>query len=518
VSDNWTVRGAGRVAHTGGMVPRTAGDRITEPVDFFISYSPLDELWATWIAWQLESAGFRTMLQAWDFVAGSNFINFMDRGVSESVAVVAVLSRHYMRSRYARMEWQAALRSAPEDPGRRLITVRVEDFPLEGLLATITFVDLVALEEEVARQRLLQRVKEAVGGRAKPRRSPAYPVNGRPVRAARRPPGLAPPSPRLAGRKAVAYPPHRRAVGAPGSGTTLLQLRGPMFGSTDGVRSPTADDLVELVTGSVNWWMTQGGAAPDALIVAGQLTSAGGIREFDEALDFLIQLRIALMLEPHRVAIVPAASDVTRAACRAYFASCEADEEEPREPFWPKWRHYSRFFNGVYEEVDGVTFDEHQPWTLFEMADLRLVVAGLNSTMADTHLEDGDRTGHVGATQARWFGQRLRAYGRQGWARVGLIADPPGAPPRGRPAAGGTRSRARSAADGSSRAEPAADISPGRRLRDADVFHRHLGPLLDAVLSGSADDAGLGGVGTMITIGTGESGFTVDDRPLMSGI
>ncbi|MGB6163925.1 MAG: TIR domain-containing protein [Pseudonocardiaceae bacterium] len=52
-----------------------------------------DERWATWIAGQLEVAGYRTLLQAWDFVPGTNFIHFMDRGVRDSAVVMAVLSR-----------------------------------------------------------------------------------------------------------------------------------------------------------------------------------------------------------------------------------------------------------------------------------------------------------------------------------------------------------------------------------------------------------------------------------------
>ena len=51
------------------------------------------------------------MLQAWDFVPGTNFIDFMDRGLSQAAAVVAVLSRHYLNSTYGRLEWQAALRA-----------------------------------------------------------------------------------------------------------------------------------------------------------------------------------------------------------------------------------------------------------------------------------------------------------------------------------------------------------------------------------------------------------------------
>jgi hypothetical protein len=67
-----------------------------QPIDFFISYSPADERWATWLAWEFEAAGYRTLLQAWDFVPGTNFIDFMDRGVRDAAVVVAVLSERYL--------------------------------------------------------------------------------------------------------------------------------------------------------------------------------------------------------------------------------------------------------------------------------------------------------------------------------------------------------------------------------------------------------------------------------------
>src|SRR5947208_3775599 len=110
--------------------------RPDRPVDIFVSYSPADERWASWIAWELEAAGYRTMIQAWDFVPGTNFIDFMDRGVSEAAVVIAVLSRNYLRSRYGRLEWQAALRADPDHPANKLVTIRLEDVPLEGLLST----------------------------------------------------------------------------------------------------------------------------------------------------------------------------------------------------------------------------------------------------------------------------------------------------------------------------------------------------------------------------------------------
>ncbi|MCP9971777.1 toll/interleukin-1 receptor domain-containing protein [Actinomadura madurae] len=127
----------------------------------------------------MEAAGHRTMMQAWDFVPGTNFIDFMDRGLSEAKAVVAVLSRNYLRSRYGRLEWMAALRAAPDDPARKLVTVRIEDCPIDGLLSTITYVDLVGVDDpDEARGLLMRRIREALAGHARPLDGPGFPGGG----------------------------------------------------------------------------------------------------------------------------------------------------------------------------------------------------------------------------------------------------------------------------------------------------------------------------------------------------
>jgi hypothetical protein len=383
-------------------------------IDFFISYSPSDIRWAEWIAWQLELSGYRTLLQAWDFVPGTNFIDFMDRGVSQALAVIAVLSRNYMKSNWARMEWQAALRSSPERPADRLITVRVEDFEITGLLAAITFLDLVAVDDPaVARRQLLSRIGDALSGRAKPREQPRYPysdpafddVEGDAV-----PVSLAAAHPRLRTRPPVVYPPRRPEGGEPPSTVRLLQIAGLRLGDRRQTRRLLGEFEIAL------------GSDPeiDVLLIGGDLTAAGGIRDFDEALNFVIGLRRLLHLSPHRVALVPGPDDLTLAASRAYFNSCEADEVEPELPYWPKWRHYSRFFDNLYDGVDGVSFTEQQPWSLFEMADLRIVVAGLNATMTDSHL-GRDQHGTLGRTQGQWFARALRQYPQPEWFHLGLV-------------------------------------------------------------------------------------------------
>jgi hypothetical protein len=55
--------------------------------DFFVSYNKADA-WAEWIAWQLEEAGYSTVIQAWDFRPGSNFVLEMHRAAQEAERTV----------------------------------------------------------------------------------------------------------------------------------------------------------------------------------------------------------------------------------------------------------------------------------------------------------------------------------------------------------------------------------------------------------------------------------------------
>ncbi|MGW7515650.1 WD40 domain-containing protein [Streptomyces sp. NPDC054796] len=439
-------------------------------LDFFISYSPADEQWASWIAWTLEEAGYRTVIQAWDFVPGTNFIDFMDRGVSESVAVIAVLSRHYERSTYGRMEWQAALRAEPEAPERKLLTVRVEDTPVEGLLATITYVDLVGVtDSDTARGMLLTRVGQAMEGHARPGQRPGYPGGAAPGGAA---PGGAsgatmPPrpdeGPRPLGR--TGWPGRRRPARAPRypqepggtplqGATTVLHLAGPDFGrgrEPDTLRREIWSDLIEL--------KDAGAPSPDLLVVTGDLTASGSPRECDQALTFLTGLRSQLDLPPQRVVVVPGNQDVSQAACLGYFHTCEADEIAPQPPYWPKWRHYTRLFRGLYQGLDTV-FDSDQPWTLFPVPELHTVVAGFNSSMAYSHRPD-DQYGQLGRDQATWFAEALRTYEEEGWLRIGAVRHPLTARRQPGDAPGG----------------------PGP-LRDAETFARLTAPRLHLLLHG----------------------------------
>jgi len=396
------------------------------PTQIFVSYSPADTAWATWIAWELEAAGYRTMIQSWDFVPGTNFIDFMDRGVSEAQLVVAVLSRNYLSSRYGRMEWQAALRADPDNPSNKLVTIRLEDVRLDGLLSTITWVDLLGVTDPgQARALLLGRVREALSGRAKPETPPAFP-DGRGLTAP--PPTLPPPGERARARRtpvsAPKFPPATAALPRRES-LSVLHIAGPRFGRAlpDPGEPFTPEDMQARIWADLTAMYDRGMPRPDLMVVSGDLTESGSLGQFGQATRFVTDLRMLAGLEPHRLVIVPGPRDVTKAAASAYFLTCEADDVSPQPPYWPKWRHFAGLFGEVYQGLDDRVFDGGQPWTLFEIPDLKLVVAGLNSTMAMSHLER-DAYAMLGEAQAAWFAERLRPYEEQGWLRLGVIGHP----------------------------------------------------------------------------------------------
>ncbi|WP_236705967.1 toll/interleukin-1 receptor domain-containing protein [Frankia sp. ACN1ag] len=163
-------------------------------MNFFVSYTGVDEPWAVWVAWQLEAAGYTTRIQAWDFGAGAHFVTEMHRAAQHAARTVAVLSAAYLSSAYAEAEWQAAWQQDPSGEDRRLLVFRIEDCPRPGLLAQLVSVDLFDLDPDTAATRL---VAAARGERGKPTVEPSFP--GGPARRA----GVGP-EPAFPGRLRVA--------------------------------------------------------------------------------------------------------------------------------------------------------------------------------------------------------------------------------------------------------------------------------------------------------------------------
>lgn len=140
--------------------------------DFFISYNKADREWAEWIAWQLEEAGYTTVIQAWDFRPGGNFVLDMQRAAEESERIIAVLSPDYLASKFTAPEWAAAFAKDPTGAQGLVLPVRVRECELKGLLPQIVYIDLVGNNEADAKESLLSGIRR---GRAKPTTAPKFP-------------------------------------------------------------------------------------------------------------------------------------------------------------------------------------------------------------------------------------------------------------------------------------------------------------------------------------------------------
>jgi HEAT repeat protein len=141
--------------------------------DFFVSYNSNDTGWAQWIAWNIETAGFTTVLQCWDFLPGANFVLEMDTAIRTARRTLAVLSSHYLRSRFAQPEWAAAFAQDPGGEGKKLIPIRVEDIIPDGILRTVIYIDLVGKSEAAAREELITKLSLV---RSKPVDKPTFPA------------------------------------------------------------------------------------------------------------------------------------------------------------------------------------------------------------------------------------------------------------------------------------------------------------------------------------------------------
>lgn len=142
---------------------------------FFISYTALNRDWAEWIAWQLEAAGYRVLIQAWDFVPGAHWMSRMTDGVRGSERVLVVLSHAYLESVYGRAEWESAFQQDPGGFTRKVIPIRVEDCPRPVLLDRVVSFDLFDVPSDQAKDRLLAKIFAALEGREKPATEPLFP-------------------------------------------------------------------------------------------------------------------------------------------------------------------------------------------------------------------------------------------------------------------------------------------------------------------------------------------------------
>ncbi len=267
---------------------------------------------------------------------------------------------------------------------------------------------------------------------------------------------------------------------------TLLHLSDPQFGRHHRFGTTESfETLLARLRDDLRGLREEHGLHPDLLVVTGDLAEGGRKAEFDQALHFLSELTEALDLARDRVAVVPGNHDVNRVSCENYFKECAHEEEEPQPPYWPKWKGFARFFNDFYRGRADVSFSAEEPWSLFEIDALKVVIAGLNSTMAESH-RDEDHYGQVGERQLKWFRERLMPYREKGWLRIAAVH----------------HNTIR------------APVDDEHNLRDAEDLEEILGPYVNLILHGHTHAGKLHRLGNGAPVlSVGSAGVRKEDRP-----
>src|SRR5882762_4106915 len=139
--------------------------------DFFISYNKADRLWASGIGDWLDQAGYTTIIQERDFAAGSNFMSEMHSALQNARRLLLILSPDFLGAKFPEAEWTAALASDPTGESRTVVPVRVRECQPTGLLKPIVYIDLVGLNADEARKKLLDDLRVVIS--RKPRKSTA---------------------------------------------------------------------------------------------------------------------------------------------------------------------------------------------------------------------------------------------------------------------------------------------------------------------------------------------------------
>ncbi|WP_322751330.1 MULTISPECIES: toll/interleukin-1 receptor domain-containing protein, partial [unclassified Frankia] len=226
----------------------------------------VDAGWAEWIAWQLEDAGYKVLLQKWDMVVGTHWTVTMQEGMLRSERTVAVVSTAYLASVYGQQEWQAAAQADPQGFARKLVPLRVEDCERPGLLGQIVSFDLFDYPAKTARRHLLDTIETTLAGRAKPPVEPIFPVLH---------PTPVVPGPTLAG---PATPMHR-----PPYLQQLLAGPAPSFPGTSVPVEPAGDE-VGRESGS-RWRLTAHRKVTAVAAFAAVLIGVGGYQLFPSPTD-----------------------------------------------------------------------------------------------------------------------------------------------------------------------------------------------------------------------------------------
>ncbi|MGK0438184.1 MAG: hypothetical protein ACJATK_001133 [Paracoccaceae bacterium] len=127
-------------------------------MNVFISHSSLDKEYAHYIEAYLSQAGHEVWLDSSAFKPGDNLIEKLDVGLREADAVIVIVSRHSLQSKWIKHEFSAlALRNISGETAR-IIPVLIDTSTVPEYLAQYIYVDLT-VDRELGLERIIQSLR-----------------------------------------------------------------------------------------------------------------------------------------------------------------------------------------------------------------------------------------------------------------------------------------------------------------------------------------------------------------------
>jgi TIR domain len=125
--------------------------------DFFISYNRADRSWAKWIKWQLDKAGYTTVLLPWNIPSDSNFEMEIEEAAIHAKRIILVLSPNYLNTFFTQEVFFLIFKHKAMEGKDKLLPICIQECREEfrKLLNSINHIDLSEEDETTACDMLL---------------------------------------------------------------------------------------------------------------------------------------------------------------------------------------------------------------------------------------------------------------------------------------------------------------------------------------------------------------------------
>lgn len=134
--------------------------------DLFISYGHVDGDWVRVLASNLHREGFEVFLDIWEVAGGDRVTGRLEEGILNSRSGILICSPVALSRPWVIEEYEALLRQAVDDPGRRLISVLLADAVLPPFLGNRAWVDFRAANTGAAYDAALAELVRSLRGQA----------------------------------------------------------------------------------------------------------------------------------------------------------------------------------------------------------------------------------------------------------------------------------------------------------------------------------------------------------------